>query len=173
VKRICLLGAVVAAVLILGVASALAATSHAAKKKASSGGKNFACVSALALQAPANDTNITPDAQDGIEAGAATCPSPLGKGVEFLKYTTADSGDLTGQWQQWFNAGTMFGTFTLTPSSSLPTDSNSFSASSYTGTFKVKGGSGAGAKASGKGTLKCTTQDAVHFICRESGRVTL
>ena len=173
VKRICLLGAAVAAVLILGVTSALAANSHAKKSK-TSGGTKFSCTAALTLQPPSNDTNITPDSQQGVLAGANSCPKALGKGVEAITYTTADSGDLVGRWQQWFNAGTLYGTFDLTPSdNNQPSSTTSFSAASYDGTFVIKNGTGTAAKTTGTGTLKCNTQDSVHFSCKESGRMKL
>lgn len=167
-KRICLLGAVVAAILALGVTSALAA------KKSTTSGKKFACVAAVTLQAPSNDTNITPDAQSGILAGAFGCPKPIGQGVEALRYTMADSGDLVGKWQQWFNTGTLYGTFDLTPNpNNQPSDTTTFSAASYSGTFVIKNGTGTAAKTTGKGTIKCATKDSVHYACKESGRMKL
>jgi hypothetical protein len=182
VKRICLLGAAIAGVLVLGVASALAAT-HGSTKAAGGTSKNkttksapgtkLTCVTALALQVPANDTNVTAGEQAGTEGGAAVCGRPLGRGVEYQTFKTADSGDLAGKWQQWFNTGSVYGTFVLTPSDSQPPSSQSFSAASYTGTFTIKGGTGADSKAAGKGTLKCATQDSVHFVCKESGRLSL
>jgi hypothetical protein len=168
VKRICLLGAVVTAILALGVSSALAA------KKSSTGGTKFACTAALTLQAPSNDTNITPDAQSGILAGAFGCPKPLGQGIDVLRYSMANSGDLVGKWQQWFNTGTLYGTFDLTPNpNSQPSDTTTFSAASYNGKFVIKSGTGTAAKTTGTGTIKCATQDSVHYTCKESGRMKL
>ena len=177
-KRICLLGSVIAGVLILGVASALAASSHASK-----GGKKgktpttvttkVSCTSALSLQAPAGAADVTPSAPDGTQMGTVTCPS-IGKGIESEAYTTQGSGDITGKWQLWLNTGSVFGTVTLTPDDNAPpTTTTSFSQASYTGTFIVKSGTGAYAKATGKGTIKCATQDAVHFSCKQSGKVIL
>ena len=176
-KRICLLGAAIAAVLIIGVASALAATSSSAKggkksKTPSTVTTKVSCVSSLTLQVPAGDTDVSPASQEGTEMGSAKCAS-IGRGVEVLSYTTADSGDLTGKWQAWFGTGSVFGTFDLTPDDNgPPTTTTSFSAASYTGTFDVKSGSGALAKATGTGTLKCTTEDSVHFSCKQTGKVT-
>jgi hypothetical protein len=165
VKRICLAGAVVAAVLILVVSSALAA------KKAT--GTKFTCHAAVTLQVPGGDNAVTPDAQSGSLAGPASCAKLLGKGVTVLQYTMADSGNLVGKWQQWFNTGTLYGSFSLTPSDNQPTAVDSFSAASYSGRFVIKNGHGAGARATGKGTIKCSTKDSVHFTCSESGRVSL
>jgi hypothetical protein len=177
VKRICLLGATIAAVLIVGVASALAATSHASK-----GGKKskapatvttkVSCASSLTLQVPAGATDVSPASEDGTEMGTTTC-APVGKGVVLQSFTTADSGDLTGNWQAWFATGTVFGTFDLTPSdNNPPTSTTTFSQASYSGTFTVKNGAGPFAKATGTGTMACTTQDSVHFSCKQKGKVT-
>lgn len=177
-KRICLLGSVIAGVLILGVASALAASSHASK-----GGKKsktpttvttkVSCVSALTLQAPPGATDVTPASQDGTEVGPISCPS-IGRGIEWESYTTQDSGDIVGKWQAWYNTGSVFGTVTLTPDDNAPpTSTTTFSQASYTGTWSVKNGTGAFAKATGRGTIRCSTQDAVHFACKQSGNVIL
>jgi hypothetical protein len=177
VKRICLLGATIAAVLIIGVASALAATSSASKggkksKTPSTVTTKVSCASSLLLQVPAGATDVSPASQEGTEMGSTTC-APVGKGVEVQSYITEDSGDLTGKWQAWFSTGTVFGTFTLTPDDNAPpTTTTSFSQGSYTGTFIVKGGAGTFAKAAGTGTLTCATQDSVHFSCKQKGKVT-
>jgi hypothetical protein len=176
VKRICLLGATIAAVLIIGVASALAATSSSSKggkksKTPSTVTTKVSCASSLSLQVPAGATDVSPASQDGTEMGSTTC-APIGHGVEVESYTTADSGDLIGKWQAWFSTGTAFGTFDLTPDDNgPPTSTTSFSQASYTGTFTVKGGAGALAKATGTGTLTCSTQDSVHFTCKQKGKV--
>jgi hypothetical protein len=178
VKRICLLGATIAAVLIIGVASALAATSSASKggkksKTPSTVTTKVSCASSLLLQVPTGATDVSPASQDGTEMGATTC-APVGKGIEVESFTTEDSGDLSGKWQAWFNSGTVFGTFILTPDdNSPPTTTTSFSQASYTGTFIVKGGAGTFAKATGTGTLTCATQDSVHFSCKQKGTVIL
>ena len=175
-KRICLLGATIAAVLIIGVASALAATSSSSKggkksKTPSTVTTKVSCASSLTLQVPAGATDVSPAGQDGSEMGSVTCPG-VGKGVEAQSFTTADSGDLIGKWQAWFSTGTVYGTFDLTPDDNgPPTSTTSFSQASYTGTFIVKGGASAFAKATGTGTLTCSTQDSVHFSCKQKGKV--
>ena len=178
-KRICLLGATVAAVLILGVASAMAASSHASKggkksKTPATVTSKVSCTSSLSLQVAPGDTDVTAASTDGTQMGSTSCST--GKGAAWESFTTADSGDITGKWQSWFNTGSLFGTFTLTPSDdNPPTTTSTFTNASYTGTFVIKGGSGAYAKAKSKGTgtLNCSTKDAVHFTCKQSGKVTL
>jgi hypothetical protein len=105
--------------------------------------------------------------------GTSTCPG-IGHGVVSESYTTEDSGDISGNWQSWFNRGSVFGTFTLTPDDNAPpTTTTSFSQASYTGAFIIKSGTGTYAKATGTGTLKCSTQDSVHFSCEQAGKVIL
>jgi hypothetical protein len=178
VKRICLLGTAIAAVLILGVATAMAASSHASKggkksKTPSTVTTKVSCTSSPVIQVAPGATDLTPAAQEGSWMGPITCPG-IGHGVVSESYTTADSGDLVGKWQAWFNTGTVFGTFDLTPDDNgQPPSSTSFSQASFTGTFIIKNGTGAYAKATGTGTLKCASQDSVHFSCKQSGKVTL
>ena len=179
-KRICLLGAAIAAVLILGVATALAASSPRLEGKGKKTRRpppattKVSCTSSPCdpgcRQAPPTSPPPPSRTRDGA---TSTCPG-IGHGVVSESYTTADSGDLSGKWQTWFNTGSVFGTFTLTPDDNAPpTTTTSFSAASYTGTFIIKNGTGADAKATGKGTLKCATQDSVHFGCKQAGKVIL
>ena len=177
-KRICLLGATIAAVLIIGVASALAATSHASKggkksKTPSTVTTKVSCASSLTLQVPAGATDVSPASQDGTEMGTTNC-APIGKGVEVQSFTTEDSGDLTGKWQAWFGTGSVFGTFTLTPSdNNPPTTTTSFSQASYTGTLhRQERDRHASPRRPGPGRSTCSTQDSVHFSCKQKGKVT-
>jgi hypothetical protein len=177
VKRICLLGATVAVVLILGVASAMAASSHASKggkkhKTPSTVTSKVSCASSLTLQVAPGDADVTAAATEGTQMGSVSCNT--GKGAAWQSFTTADSGDITGKWQSWFNTGSLYGTFTLTPSDNNPPSTTStFTEASYTGTFIIKNGTGAYAKATGTGTMNCSTKDSVHFTCKQSGKVTL
>ena len=174
-KRICLLGATGAAVLILGVASALAAAPHASKggkksKTPSTITAKVSCASSLALQVAPGAADVTPAASDGTQMGSVSCNT--GKGAAWESFTTADSGDMTGKWQSWFNTGSVYGTFALTPSDNGPPSSTStFASASYDGTFLIKNGTGAYAHITGAGTMKCSTHDSVHFSCTQSGKV--
>lgn len=172
-KRICLLGAAIAGILIIGVATAMASAPHKSKSSKSAPVTKLTCATSLSLQVPASDTDVTAAAASGVQGGAAVC-KPFGKGAEFETFNTDDAGDIVGKWQQWFSTGTIFGTLTLTPSdNSPPTTSTSFSSASYTGTFVIKGGSGAYAKASGKGTETCSTADSIHYSCKDKGKYSL
>jgi hypothetical protein len=176
VKRICLLGAAIAGLLIIGVATALAVTPHASTKAASGKRKttkpttvttNLTCTSKLSLQVAGGDTAVTQGATDGTQAGTVKCGQPLGSGVEFESFTTDDAGNVSGKWQQYFNAGTVFGSFALVPDDNGPPTTTSFTSSSYTGTITIKDGTGPDKKSTGTGTLVCASADAVHFACTE------
>jgi hypothetical protein len=179
VKRICLLGAAIAGLFIIGATAALAtaprALTRATHKKAKPAGTKLSCHVSFSLLVPADDTTVTQGATQGNHAGTVVCPTKgFGAGVESDSFTTDDAGDLVGKWQQWFNAGSVYGAYTLTPSDTgAPPSVTSFAAASYTGTFTIKSGTGTAAKATGDGTITCTTQDSVHYACKESGRITL
>lgn len=171
-KRICLLGAAIAGLLIIGVASALASAprastnANAAKTKTTKTTK-LSCTSSLSLQVPAADTTVTQGAADGTQYGSVKCGMPFGQGVQFETFATDGSGNIAGKFQQYFGAGSIFGTYTLVPGDQGPPTTSTFTSSSYVGTVKVKNGTGVDKNASGTGTLKCSSSDAVHFTCTE------
>jgi hypothetical protein len=180
VKRICLLGAAIAGLLIIGVTTALASAPHASKaaggktKSSKSTGIKLACSSKLSLQVPGSDTDITAGATEGTEYGTVRCAPQLGSGVQFQSFTTDDAGDISGKFQQYFGAGTVFGEYTLVPNDqSGPPTTTSFSAASYTGTVTIKNGSGVDRNAAGTGTLSCSTADAVQYACTEKVKLVL
>jgi hypothetical protein len=174
VKRICLLGAAIAGLLIIGVTASLAATPHASKKKApkpTTLTTKLNCVSQLSLQVANGDTTVVQGETDGTQWGTAKCGAPLGSGAAWESFTTDDAGNISGKWQQWFKDGSVFGTFELTPNDPGPPTTTSFAASSYTGTLIIKNGTGADKKDTGTGTLSCSTADAVHFTCNSKVKV--
>jgi hypothetical protein len=168
VKRIGLVGFAIASLLIIGVATALAATPHASKKKSKPSAVTVktSCKSSLALQVPAGATTVSQGSPDGTEWGTSRCAS-VGSGPAWMSFTTDDSGDQSGKFQQWFSDGTVFGTFTLVPNDQGPPTTTTFAASSWTGKIAVSGGNGAEKQSTGAGTLACATADAVHFTCTE------
>lgn len=186
-KRICLLGAAIAGLFIIGATNALAVGSHASartaatKTKATSKAKSkgaatvkVSCALSFSLMVPSSDTTVTQGAASGDHAGFTQCPAKgLGKGSEADSFTTDAGGDLIGKWQVWFNTGSVYGTYDLTPADNGPSTDQSFSAAGYTGTFVIKGGTGTLAKYRTKtaGTMKCATKDSVHYACKLSGRV--
>ena len=160
-KRICLLGAAMAGLLVAGVATAPAATKHASKKST-----KLTCTLKLVNQIPSDDVSVTQGAGSGTQFGTAACGKPLRRGVEQDSFTLDDAGDLTGPYQQWFNTGSVKGKYVLTPTDNQ-SPSATFSQASYSGTIQVTGGTGAFNKASGTGTLTCATQDSAHYTCTE------
>jgi hypothetical protein len=82
------------------------------------------------------------------------------------------AGDMSGRLAQWFAAGSLYGTFKLTPaSSSAPPTASSFARASYSGTVTLRGASGALKGTTGRGRMVCTTPDSLHYTSKE--RLTL
>jgi hypothetical protein len=136
----------------------------------------LSCSLALVTQVPTNDVTVTQGAETGKQYGAAGCAGAGGShlsGVERASFGMDAAGVLAGPYQQWFNAGSVYGTYTLTPvDSTSPPTTTSFTAETYKGTITAKGGTGSFSKATGSGTLSCTTSDAAHLSCQESLRLT-
>jgi hypothetical protein len=154
------LAAALVGVLTLGAAAtsvATAAAKHPAAIKPT-------CALALTQQIPAGETAINQADTSGTKVGTVTCGKLLGTGLAEMAFTIPDSGNLVGTTKQYFALGSMHGSYVLVPDQ---TDSNSFTASSYTGTLIIKGGTGAYQLAKGTGTLKCTSSDSVHLNCVE------
>jgi hypothetical protein len=177
VKRIYLVGAAMAALLTAGIVTVPASASPAAKEHASAKTKpvtklepvktTLTCSLKLVTQIPSNDVTVTQGADSGEQFGRAGCAKPLFSGVEQSSFLQDESGDLSGKYQQWFNAGSLFGTYTLTAQDTGPPTTTSFTNASYTGTITVANGTGLFKKATGTGTLACTTTDLAHYACTE------
>jgi hypothetical protein len=177
VKRIFLVGAAMAALLTAGIVTAPASATPAAKKPASANKKpvtklepvktTLTCTLKLITQIPSNDVTVTQGAESGTQYGRAGCAKPLFSGVEQNSFLQDESGNLTGKYQQWFNAGSVYGAYTLTAEDTGPPTTTSFTDASYTGTVTVTNGTGLFKKATGTGTLACTTTDLAHYACTE------
>jgi len=177
VKRICLVGAAMAALLTAGIVTAPALATPAAKKPASVNKKpvtklepvktTLTCTLKLVTQIPSNDVTVTQGAESGTQYGRAGCAKPLFSGVEQSSFLQDESGDLSGKYQQWFNAGSLYGTYMLTAEDTGPPTTTSFTNASYTGTVTVTNGTGFFKKAAGTGTLACVTTDLAHDTCTE------
>lgn len=172
-KRMFLTGAALAGLCTAGLpAIAVAATPKKTelKTKTVTVKTTASCKPRLTTQVAAGATTITQGAPSGTMFGASGCGKPLGAGVTRAIYSLdADSGDLTGTIQQWFNGGSVFGTFDLAPAQpSGPPTSSSFAQEAYSGTVKIKGGTGTAKGATGSGKMTCTTSDALHYSCTET-----
>ncbi len=160
------LAVALAGVLALGTA-ATSVAAPAAKHRAAAPVAKPTCWLALAEQIPSGDTAINPADTQGSNQGTVTCGKLLGRGLAFMSFTVPDSGNLVGNFKQYFATGNMHGTYVLVPDNNDSSNTDQFSASSFTGTMKVAGGTGAFALAKGTGTLKCSSPDSVHYHCIE------
>jgi hypothetical protein len=82
------------------------------------------------------------------------------------------SGNVQGKCKQYFNQGSIEGSYTLTPRDAPPTSQNTFTNEHYTGKTQISNGTGAYQGAKGKGTVTCSTTDGVHFACTEKIKLT-
>ena len=152
-KRICLMGAALAGLFTAGITTAASAApakfktvtktviETQTKLQAKTVRSHVSCKPDLLVQVPAGSTTIIQGSETGSMFGSAGCGTPVFRGVSRLSYTQDTGGDLTGPFQQWFNTGTLFGTFTLTPAPTTgPPTTTSFTQQSYAGTIKFTGG---------------------------------
>ena len=167
-KRMCLVGAAVAASsLAFGVAGSAAAGKHKRKKPASVT-LNATCKLVVTVTVPDGDTVVTPPEPQGTEFGSAACDKGLGRGVYSDSFVLQDTGDTSGKFSQYGGVGSLHGTFDLTqPDTTGPPTAYTFGNENVVGTVKVTGGTGAYHKATGKGTLVCASVDSVHYSCLE------
>lgn len=171
-RRICFAGtAVVAASLVIGVGIASAASSTSGVKPIV-----LKCHIALATAPPAGSAAVAQPPSGGNQAGPIHCPTAtFGPGVEWDTFTVPDTGDTVGTYVQYFDAGSIHGTFDLTPSEGSGNLTGvSFESQSWTGTVNVLGGTGVykGTKSKkGTGTLTCTSPDSVHVTCVEKVKI--
>jgi len=137
----------IAGVLAVGVPVAGAAASTAAT---SSGATKITCTYKI--------YNQTPTQLSGFSFGNVRCPQPFGRGVQSATYsaTVAKTGAATekGTYKNWFDAGTLYGTY------SLRGQYTSATAATFKGTFTISGGTGAYQGAKATGLLTCRTTNA-------------
>ena len=157
--------------LVIGATSALgakpAATSKPVKFKVT-------CKSSVGDVPAAGDDSVVPPVDQGWQYGAVRCGKVFGGGIAANSFKLLDSGDLQGSWTQYFSVGTIHGKFSLTPADTGPPSSpTTFANVSYAGTATVDGGTGAYKKVTGKGTMKCSSDDGVHFTCSDTVKVVM
>lgn len=182
-RRICLAGAAVAAAsLIVSVGIALAASTTAKTKKVKPIGLH--CTLNISTEASSDSNTVDQPPQQGTtyhQYGPGSCRTKgFGGGVDIDTFTIPDSGDMVGTYVQYFHAGSIKGSFDLTPNQDTVISSSSFAAQSWTGTFNVTGGTGMyqGIKMYKvkhhpvvPGVINCTSPDSVHLTCTDSVRV--
>jgi len=157
-----------AAVAACSLAFGAAGSTAASKGKSKSKTINVTCKLTMTVQVPPGADSVTAPEPNGAEYGTAACGKPLGGGVYADGFTLQDTGDLTGSFKQYAGLGSVRGTYDIAQtSSSGPPTAYSFGNGDYSGTLKIKGGSGIFANAKGKGTLVCSTVDSIHYACVE------
>lgn len=162
--------AVAAASLAVTGGMAAAASPNAKTKPAT-----FTCRMSLTTEPPDGSNTVSPPVAKGSQYGPIHCR--IGGGAEGDSFTIPDSGDSVGRYVQYFNAGTIRGTFDLTPQEQPPPGSlDAFSNQTWLGTVTITGGTGVykGIKSKrGTGIVKCTSADNVHMRCTEKVMVLL
>jgi hypothetical protein len=130
------------------------------------------CKVELIAAAPEGTNVVDQPPTQGSQYGPVKC-HPVGAvgfggGVESTSFNVPDSGDTVGKYTQYFKAGSVKGTFDLTPQESDFSSTN-FTAQSWQGTVKVLSGTGIyqGIKGKKLGTMSCTSVDSVHLQCVE------
>ena len=103
--------------------------------------------------------NQTPTQLSGFAFGYTNCSEPFGTGVQSSTYratVNAKTGAATnkGAYKNWFDTGTVHGTFSLRGQYTSPT------AATFKGTFTITGGTGAFKGTRARGTLTCSTTNA-------------
>lgn len=170
-RRICLVGAAVAAVpFVLGI-SVAAAASKSTKPVVKP--VVVKCHLSLGTVPPPGSPAVDQPPSQGAQYGPVHCGGgSFGWGVEKNIFKVPDSGDSVGTYAQYFATGSIRGKFDLTPIEQTLSSTN-FTSEAWTGTVTVTGGTGSLAKAKGKkGTLKCTSGDSVHLTCTEKIKLT-
>jgi hypothetical protein len=155
--------------LALGATSALGAKPAASAKPIKF---KVTCKSNVGDVPADGDNAVVPPVDQGWQYGTVHCGKVFGGGIAANSFKLQDSGDLQGSWTQYFGVGTIHGKFAMTPADTGPPSApTTFANVSYAGTVTVTGGTGAYKKAKGKGTMKCSSIDGVHFTCSDTVKV--
>ena len=158
------------------MATSFATTAGMAVAAGTKSAAKLTCHEELIAAAPEGNNVVDQPPTQGSQYGPANCrpfgAAGFGSGIVATKFNVPDSGDTVGKYTQYFGAGTVKGTFDLTPEESN-FSSTTFTAQSWQGTVKVLRGTGVyqGIKGKKVGTMKCTSVDSVHLKCVE--KVTL
>jgi hypothetical protein len=161
-RRICLVGAVAASMLVVGVATSSAKKSHH-KTTTPVATLKGTCKLAMSIVVPTGETVVLQDATNGTMYGTSTCSGK--SGVVSFPFNVASSGDTVGSMTLYSGTGSLKGTADLSETSSSPPTPYVFGNAVFSGTFKVKKGTGSWAGASGHGTFACVTPDSIHYNC--------
>jgi hypothetical protein len=151
-------------------AAAFAGSAGIALAAGSKSAGKLSCHEEWIAAAPEGTNVVDQPPSQGSQYGPVSChgPMPFGNGTVATKFNVPDSGDTVGKYTQYFSAGTVKGTFDLTPTESN-FSATSFTAQNWQGTIKVLSGTGVykGIKGKKVGTIACTSTDSVHLHCVE------
>jgi hypothetical protein len=140
---------------------ALAASSKGGSKAAKKATR-VTCSTSTSIAVANGASQVSPPVASGDEFGSASCGA-LGSGVQWDSFTVPTSGDTVAKYVLYLKAGTIRGTYDLTPQSGQL----NFLSTDWDGTLKVLGGTGAYKGVTGTGTMKCGTGDGIHTSCRD------
>jgi hypothetical protein len=158
-RRACLVGAIAASSLVIGVAASSAKSHHKTTTSSVSG----KCKQSMSIAVPAGESSVLADATNGNMYGTSTCSGKAG--VVSFPFSVASSGDIVGTMTIYNGTGSLKGSVDLSEGSSTPPTAYTFGTAALAGTFKVKSGTGSWAGATGKGTFACATPDSIHYTC--------
>jgi hypothetical protein len=138
------------------VAALVVATATAA---GTGSGKKVTCTMDLLRVAP-------PGAATRVNFGTVECGHGFGTGVQHnpsvtVTPTSATTGTVSGPFKQFFDTGTIYGTFKLTFTASSPTSAT------FSGTSKISGGTGAYEDVRGSAKVACNSPDVLHITCTQ------
>lgn len=171
-KRIVLSGAAVAALVTAGLpAAALAAgPAHHTKQKTATTRTvttHMSCKLSLTTVAPTGSAGVEAGTTSGMNFGDSRCSSTH-PGAARQMFAIDIAGDMSGEVQQWFATGSLYGSYRLTAANiSAPPTAGSFGKAKYTGTVKITGASGMLKGMTGTGRMACATPDSLHYTCME------
>jgi hypothetical protein len=161
-RRICL-GAALGACILASLAGSAFAASGKSNSKSSSSSTKVHCATNTSIAVANGVTDVEPPVAQGSEYGTASCNKGLGAGVQKDTFNVPASGDTIAKYTLYFKAGSIHGTYDLTPQSS----ELNFLATSWMGTLKVLGGTGALKGVTGTGTMMCNSADGIHTSCTD------
>ena len=157
----------VAVALVVGIAPAIGKTARRAQ-----GTTPLAveCNFTLTTVPPQGSTSVVAPSSSGQQYGGLSCPQSGFRGGSISDaFTVPDSGDTVGTYVAYLNAGTLRGSFDLTPQEGT-FGGGSFQSQTWTGTVTVTRGTGvyAGDSTSKSGVMECDSPDSVHLSCDDN-----
>ncbi len=174
-RRISLAATTVAGVslaLAVGIAPAIGKAGH---RHATGAQYELECNMSLTTMPPNGSSAVVAPVAQGQQYGGLQCGHPpFYGGAVGDSFTVPDSGDTVGKYVEYLNAGTIRGSFDLTPNEGT-FGASSYQSQTWNGTISVTGGTGTfrNITSAKDGSMYCTSPDQVHLTCYESVLVTV